>query len=364
MKVLYIQRVLPTYRAEYFLELAKADQIVLHVSAGQPIAGESIEVIESLPGVDLEHGHNRYYFQNGTSYLGFHRKELLPLLERTRPHAVICEANPRFFGINRLARACRKNKIPLIGHGLGTMRLSGSNSPLRTVWHKIFLTAFDGLIAYSSKGRDDYQAAGFAKHRLFVAVNAVRTGASMPPLPIKPLGGIPRIAILGRLIPSKRPELILEAAKHVRTKFQLCFIGEGPLKDTLTKVAIASKVDAIFTGHLDGSQLRQALETCHLCVLPGLGGLAIQDAMASGLPVIVADGDGTQFDYVSPQTGWHCLPNSPHHLASILNEALSNPGALRQKGEAAYELVKNRLNVEQMVKQTLNAISACLFNYH
>ena len=46
-------------------------------------------------------------------------------------------------------------------------------------------------------------------------------------------------------------------------------------------------------------------ETAHfagadLFVLPGTGGLAVQEAMSYALPVIVAKGDGTQEDLVRP----------------------------------------------------------------
>ena len=39
-------------------------------------------------------------------------------------------------------------------------------------------------------------------------------------------------------------------------------------------------------------------------VLPGLGGLAISDAMIHGLPVIAGKADGTEIDLVTNETGF------------------------------------------------------------
>ena len=92
-------------------------------------------------------------------------------------------------------------------------------------------------------------------------------------------------------------------------------------------------------------------------VLPGTGGLALQEAMSYGLPVIAAQGDGTQEDLVRPETGWRIPPNDEDALIETLREALANPPRLRTMGAAAYRLVSEEINTEKMVEVFLRALN-------
>ena len=94
---------------------------------------------------------------------------------------------------------------------------------------------------------------------------------------------------------------------------------------------------------------RQALKLADLFVLPGTGGLAVQQAMAYGLPVIVAQGDGTQDDLVRPGNGWQVPPDDLPALQACLEAALADPARLRQMGAESYRIVRDEINVEQMV---------------
>jgi glycosyltransferase involved in cell wall biosynthesis len=94
-----------------------------------------------------------------------------------------------------------------------------------------------------------------------------------------------------------------------------------------------------------------------LFVLPGTGGLAVQEAMSYGLPVIVARGDGTQDDLVRPGYGWQ-IPNDDYPaLLSALKEALSGPAQLRRMGAESYRIVKEEINIEKMVEVFTEALS-------
>ena len=74
--------------------------------------------------------------------------------------------------------------------------------------------------------------------------------------------------------------------------------------------------------------------------MPGLGGLAVQQAMAHALPVVVAEADGTQADLVRPDTGWMVPSGDVPVLRNTLIEALSDVARLRQMGAASYRIVQ------------------------
>jgi glycosyltransferase involved in cell wall biosynthesis len=86
-----------------------------------------------------------------------------------------------------------------------------------------------------------------------------------------------------------------------------------------------------------------------LFVLPGTGGLAIQEAMSYGLPVIVAQGDGTQDDLVRAENGWQVPPDDFEALIAAMKDALSDVARLRRMGEESYRIVKEEINIEKMV---------------
>jgi glycosyltransferase involved in cell wall biosynthesis len=84
--------------------------------------------------------------------------------------------------------------------------------------------------------------------------------------------------------------------------------------------------------------------------LPGTGGLAVQEAMAHSLPVIVAEGDGTQNDLVSGDNGWLVPPGDLQALRGALREALANPDRLLEMGKRSHKLVEQRFNIDAMTE--------------
>ncbi len=94
-----------------------------------------------------------------------------------------------------------------------------------------------------------------------------------------------------------------------------------------------------------------------LFVLPGTGGLAIQQAMAHGLPVIVAHGDGTQDDLVRQENGWQVPPDDMQALSDTIQRALSEPTRLRTMGAASYRIVAEEINVSKMVEVFIHALN-------
>ena len=104
-----------------------------------------------------------------------------------------------------------------------------------------------------------------------------------------------------------------------------------------------------FAGAKHGTELEPYFANADLFVLPGTGGLAVQQAMAHALPVIVAHGDGTQDDLVRSKNGWQVPPDDLPALTTILSQALSDPTKLREMGEASYRIVAEEINVESMV---------------
>ena len=192
-----------------------------------------------------------------------------------------------------------------------------------------------------------------------MAHNSVSPAPSLP-LPSRPsiFDIRPSILFVGRLQARKRVDLLLRACSQLESKPRLIIIGDGPERASLESLAQEVYPSAEFTGAKHGAQLKAYFTEADLFVLPGTGGLAIQEAMSYGLPVIVAQGDGTQDDLVRKENGWQIPPDDFDSLLSTIKDALSDVARLRKMGEESYRIVAEEINIEKMVEVFVMALNA------
>jgi glycosyltransferase involved in cell wall biosynthesis len=243
---------------------------------------------------------------------------------------------------------------PVIGWGLGAPPVRGPYSRVLNELRRRFLTPFDALISYSKTGAKQFLAAGFSAERVFVAPNAATPPPSQPP-PVRPArydGGRPVVLFVGRLQVRKRIDALLRACAALPAGNQprLVIVGDGPARESFEALAREVYPAAEFAGTRHDEQLAPFFESADLFVLPGTGGLAVQQAMSHGLPVMVAEADGTQSDLVRPENGWVLPPDDDEALARTLATALADPVRLRRMGQESYRVVKEEVNLEKMVE--------------
>lgn len=356
------QRVLPIYRVPFFETLAAACLNGLSLCAGQPRPSESIEPAAQLTQARLFRARNLHLL-GGSAYLCW-QAGLISWLRIWQPQALIMEANPRYINTRLAVRWMHARQRPVIGWGLGVPAarsgfLAGSRSR--------FLMSFDALIAYSAQGAREYASTGFDAQRIFVAPNAVapRPAAPPPARPaVKPSQKLTVLSV-GRLQARKRIDLLIHACARLPQELQpeLLIVGDGPERSLLEKLAELEYPLTQFFGARHGDELNPLFERADLFVLPGTGGLAVQQAMSFGLPVIVAEADGTQQDLVRADNGWVVPPGDLNALLARLNEALSDLTRLRRMGTASYRVVAEEINIEKMVAVFSNAVASVLSLY-
>jgi glycosyltransferase involved in cell wall biosynthesis len=219
------------------------------------------------------------------------------------------------------------------------------------------------MIAYSQRGADEYIRMGFPTERVFVAPNAVARRPIQPPAERPPaFAGRPVVLFVGRLQMRKRIDNLLRACAALPPELQpdLWVIGDGPAMADFQALAQQVYPQAHFPGAKRDAELEAYFSAADLFVLPGTGGLAVQEAMAHGLPVIVAEGDGTQDDLVRPENGWRVPPGDTNALAQTLREALSDASRLRRMGRESFHIVAEEANIERMVSVFVQAINTVM----
>lgn len=353
------QRVLPAYRGPFLEALARRCRGGLSLFAGQPQPGEQIVPLESIAGAHYQAARNRYLFRVGSPFYRCWQQGLLAWLETWQPDALIVEANARYATTPSAVAWMHARCRPVLGWGLGAPPLRGWLAPWRRRARQRFLLSLDGLIAYSRQGAEEYRRLGFPPERVFVAPNAVTPRPKGAPPSRPPLEGrAATLLFVGRLQARKRVDHLLWACAALPASLQprLLIVGEGPARPALEALAQQVYPQAEFCGARYGVALEALFAQADLFVLPGTGGLAAQQALAQALPLIVAEGDGTQNDLVRPTNGWLIPPNDPEALRHALQEALSDPQRLRRMGAESFRLAQEEFNIETMVTRFIEAL--------
>ena len=146
------------------------------------------------------------------------------------------------------------------------------------------------------------------------------------------------VGYVGRLAKEKQVHL-LAGLRHVRG-CRLVLVGDGPARKSLERAL----PHATFLGHLDGEALSQATASLDVFVHTGPDETfcqCIQEALASGVPV-VAPASGGPLDLVRHgENGWLYPPGKPELLAGAVETLVASPRlrhamADRARGTVAF----------------------------
>jgi glycosyltransferase involved in cell wall biosynthesis len=361
------QRVVPFYRIEFFDLLAQSCSGGLSVFAGDVPQNESIPTRSVFNHAEYSNAKNFHFQDIQSSYYFLWQGRLLEWLKNWNPDVLIVEANPRYLSTSQGIRWMHSHNRPVIGWGLGAPNINGKSklagsivSSVRNSLRKRMLGQLDSFIAYSHKGGSEYhQIAGPGKP-IYVAPNAVaKSPIGEAPRRGTRFDGPPVVLFVGRLQERKKLDNLIVACSKLSSDIQpkLVIVGDGPERLNLEEIAKVTYPATKFMGHKVGEELSNLFLEADIFVLPGTGGLAIQEAMSYALPVIVAEGDGTQHDLISPDNGWIIPSDDQERLLATLRIALSNPRKLREMGECSFRIVQDQVNIEQMVYIFIEALN-------
>jgi len=354
------QRVLPFYRVDFFDTLAKRCQAGLEIFAGDPRPDEGIKSVDRLQFARLTKGRNLHLFPINSPFYICWQTGSKAWLQEKQPDALVVEANPRYLRTRSLVNWMHKKNRVVIGWGLGAPEIRGSFSRIRAHHRKIFLLSLDAVISYSNKGAKEYISLGIPESKVFVAPNAAATKTlSTPPYRGITIDGKLCVLFVGRLQKRKRVDNLIRACALLpdEIKPRLIIVGDGSVKHELIDLAEVIYPETDFPGALYGQDLEEQFLQADLFVLPGTGGLAVQQAMSYGLPVIMEEGDGTQSELIREKNGWVLPTNDLNALKFTLLQALTDVPKLRMMGNESYKIIKEEINIERMADAFVNVFS-------
>ncbi len=172
-----------------------------------------------------------------------------------------------------------------------------------------------------------------------------------------------RACFIGRLVPYKGPDMLLEAISGFLSSGQvtLDIIGDGPMRADLEKLAdhlgIADRVT--FHGFVAHEQVQTIARDCDLFTFPSVrefGGGVVLEAMSLGVVPIVV-GYGGPGELVTQETGFIVPIGSRDsivaNLRKIVEKAIANPEDLVQRKQAARRRVFDLYTWDKKAEQVL-----------
>jgi phosphatidyl-myo-inositol dimannoside synthase len=182
----------------------------------------------------------------------------------------------------------------------------------------------------------------------------------------------PTVISVSRLVRRKGHDVLLEAWPGVLAAVpdaRLVLVGIGPMFDRLARAAAAPALSGSvrLTGYLPRPDLAATLAAADVFVLPcrddrgglqteGLG-LAILEASAAGLPVVVGRSGGTGDAVRDGRTGLLVRAEDPAELTAALVELLRDPDRARAMGRAGHRWVTEAWTWPSSVRSLAGVLS-------
>lgn len=176
------------------------------------------------------------------------------------------------------------------------------------------------------------------------------------------LDGTFRLLYLSRIDPIKGLELLLQAVAQMRQNgypVHLTIAGSGKpgyvraIQNLSTQLGISSLVE--WTGFVSGQRKQTLLENSDVFVLPSYSenfSVAVVEAMAVGLPVIISDRVGIAPDVKQARAGL-VIPCEVNALVAALVSLVDNPGSRQQMGLNGHQLARERFSIEAATRDLI-----------
>ncbi|MCK5924228.1 MAG: glycosyltransferase family 4 protein, partial [Methylococcales bacterium] len=173
------------------------------------------------------------------------------------------------------------------------------------------------------------------------------------------------ILFVGALTKQKRLDRLIRAFEKMKEEVPnaiLMIVGDGVIRDEIHQMTKEKGIDSrtIFTGSIV-ENVSDYFELSDIFVLPGLGGLAISEAMAHGLPVLCTFADGCEVDLVvDKETGFRIMSDVDEEVDLFLYEKLvyilKDDNRLQEMSYNARNRILNQHNVNTYIEGIVDSI--------
>ena len=245
-------------------------------------------------------------------------------------------------------------------HGLDWQRANWGKLAITYIkmGEKAAATKADGLIVLSSSAKDYFKTV-YGREATLIP-NGVQVKKPLPAKEITARWGLEKgsyILYLGRLVPEKRADLLIDAFSRLNTDKHLVIAGGGSdtsvFEDSLHQQAVSDK-RVVFTGFVTGRPLGELYSNAYAYVLPsdveGMP-LSLLEAMSYGCCCVTSD--IPECADVLAESGRTFHQGDANDLVRVLANLIDAPEFAGDLGEAAKLHVLTTYDWDSVVDRTL-----------
>lgn len=296
-------------------------------------------------------------------------KGLKKEVAKSSPDCVITLFNPANVSLVSVLLYCLRNRIPYALWSCGWIRPTPNRN--LTGIRERFLSYFEkratAHIAYHSMRKKYLVGKGIDADSVFVAQNTINTEVIMQSYDLKEVnekrfGDKLKVLFVGGLTRGKHLKEamnVVDALISENCRMSFTIIGGGGIMDELTayRDTLANRDEIHILGPKYGNELKPFFLEHDVFLLAGSGGLAINEAMAYGLPVISTDGDGTGFDLIENNGYLLYEIGNEKEIKSALSKFAGLPRAKKMEmSENSVSIIKRKATNSLMVKNFMDAV--------
>jgi len=358
-KIAILARVCPEYRLDTFTKLLESNEFNFKIFIGEDQPNSKVRSALDLSKINYIQMQTKFIkFFNRMFYIHVGLKEEL---EKFKPNVILCEGESNLISyIRAIFYKAKHNDVRLIHWSLGG--LPGKSSIIADFLKGLLHRNFDAFLTYSSYGKLRMIGLGHKETSIFVATNVCNTEKHLRDAEKfnitktearKKLGLDDKFTVLyvGTIDKNKKLISTLQVAKKTDQKrYNYLIVGEGREINVLKSFAKRNNLqNVIFAGKVT-KDIGLYYHASDVLFLPGRGGMVISEAMCYGVPVMVHEADGTEFDLVvDKKTGYHVKSGSVDRYVEILHKLSTNANLVNELGKNGRKLIIEKFNNSKMV---------------
>lgn len=346
----------PTFRAPFFERLCATSDIEYVIFHGEPPPGEGFRAAAEPYAFVNHRVRNRTLRVAGRSVVW---QSILGPIVRGDYDAAVLGAELKFPANLAVAGALRAAGRPVVIWGQGVDKADdlGGNAIRRVVAgvKPQIARMANGYLAYTDRGRSRLEAVGVDPARLTVVRNTLDVGAqrmlherlaSCDEPALRDSLGVARDAVVllyvGRVYREKRVDELVELARELAGReglppVEIVVIGDGPDLDRVQQLA-AGVPGVRFEGEVyEPETLARWLRAATALVIPGKVGLAVNHALAHGVPVLTRASDlhAPEVEYLHHDVNGLLVPGSHADFCAAVAAVAADPERQRALSEGA-----------------------------